>query len=98
MGFYAGDQWRIRPRLTLTFGTRLDVVRYPTKPNANPIAVTNFGYATDVVPNNTVWSPRAGFNYALNDDGTEQVRGGAGRVHGSHPVRLDFQPVRQHGR
>ena len=77
-GAYAGDQWRLSPALTLTYGIRIDAPRFPEKPRANPIAVSNFGYATDVVPNGVEWSPRVGFNYALNDKGTQQVRGGLG--------------------
>ena len=49
-GFYAGDQWRVAPNLTLTYGVRVDIPRFPDKPTANPAAVANFGYATDVVP------------------------------------------------
>jgi hypothetical protein len=85
MGIYAGDQWRVLPRLTLTYGIRADFVRYPTAPNANPVAETNFGFRTDVVPNNTLYSPRAGFNYALRADGMEQVRGGVGLFTGRTP-------------
>ncbi|HTL42762.1 MAG TPA: TonB-dependent receptor [Vicinamibacterales bacterium] len=77
-GFYAGDQWRLTPSLTMTYGLRVDAPRFPEKPRANPISVANFGYSTDVVPNGMEWSPRLGFNYALNDRGTQQVRGGLG--------------------
>jgi hypothetical protein len=77
-GFYAGDQWRVRPSVTITYGVRIDAPRYPTKPNANPIAVQNFGFSTDVVPNQVQFAPRAGFNWDLSGNGTEQIRGGAG--------------------
>ena len=50
-GFYVGDQWRVKPSVTLTYGVRIDAPTYPTKPTANPLAVSTFGYATDVVPN-----------------------------------------------
>ena len=77
-GFYAGDQWRVRPNVTLTYGARIDAPTYPTKPSANPLAVSTFGFATDVVPNQIQVSPRAGFNWDLKGTGTEQVRGGIG--------------------
>ncbi|MBE3123333.1 MAG: hypothetical protein IMZ65_00845, partial [Planctomycetes bacterium] len=81
-GFYVGDQWRTKRRVTLTYGLRLDVPRFPSKPTANPVAVTNFGYSTDVVPNGVQWSPRVGFNWDPKGNGTEQIRGGVGMFTG----------------
>jgi len=78
LGFYAGDQWRAFPRLTVTYGLRVDAPTFPTKPNANPAAVANFGFATDVVPSHLQWSPRVGLNYDLTGQGRQQVRGGVG--------------------
>ena len=77
-GLYAGDQWYLRPRVTLTYGIRMDAPQYPDKPNANPVAVSSFGYATDVVPSDVQWSPRVGFNWTLNDTNTAQFRAGVG--------------------
>jgi hypothetical protein len=77
-GFYAGDSWRTRPNMTVTYGLRIDAPRFPDKPNANPLAVANFGFATDVVPNHIQYSPRVGINYDLSGKGTQQVRGGIG--------------------
>jgi Carboxypeptidase regulatory-like domain len=90
-GFYAGDQWRLHSKLTLTYGMRADFVRYPDRPNANPIVPANFtndgGTAlhTDVVPNNTLYSPRVGFNWAMNAEASEQIRGGVGIFAGRTP-------------
>jgi hypothetical protein len=84
-GFYAGDVWRFNARTTITGGVRADIVRYPIIPNANPAAVDNFGFRTDVVPNNTLFSPRVGINYALRADGSEQIRGGVGLFAGRTP-------------
>jgi hypothetical protein len=77
-GFYAGDQWRAKSNLTVTYGIRMDAPRFPDKPHANPASVANFGFATDVVPNGLEWSPRVGVNYDLSGKGTQQVRGGIG--------------------
>ncbi len=85
MGFYAGDQWRIHPRWTVTYGTRVDMTRFPDKPSANPVAVDNFGLRTDEVPNNVLWSPRAGFNWDRKGTGREQIRGGFGLFAGRTP-------------
>jgi hypothetical protein len=85
LSFYAGDQWRVKPTLTITFGTRIDVVRFPDKPTANPVAQDNFGYATDIVPNNILWSPRVGFNWNRSASLKEQIRGGVGMFAGRPP-------------
>ena len=84
-GFYAGDQWRARTNLTITGGMRVDIVRFGNKPTANPAAITNFGYATDEVPNTTLYSPRVGFNWSPKHDPTEQIRGGIGLFAGRPP-------------
>jgi Carboxypeptidase regulatory-like domain len=86
-GFYAGDRWRLADNLTLTYGIRADVPRFPDTPLANPVAVTDFGYRTDVVPSPTSWSPRVGFNWDMSGGkGTQrQVRGGVGIFSGRTP-------------
>jgi hypothetical protein len=85
-GFYAGDKWRARNNFTLTYGVRVDLPRFPDKPHANPLSVTDFGYATDNVPTPTMWSPRAGFNWDLSSSGARrQIRGGLGIFTGRTP-------------
>jgi hypothetical protein len=83
---YVGDQWRVKPDLTLTYGVRFDKPVFPDTPTANPDAVNLFGYQTDIVPAPESWSPRAGFNWDLSGDGTrQQVRGGIGLFSGRNP-------------
>ena len=86
-GFYGGDQWRVRNNVTVTYGLRFDIPRFPDKPSANPVAASTFGYATDVVPGPTMFSPRAGFNWDLSGGGQnrQQVRGGVGMFSGRTP-------------
>jgi hypothetical protein len=84
-GFYAGDQWRPTSRFTLTMGVRADIPTFPDKPTRNPLPEQTVGYRTDEVPGGTLWSPRAGFNYAIGDRSTEQVRGGLGLFSGRTP-------------
>jgi hypothetical protein len=81
-GFYAGDQWRAKPKMTLTYGIRMDAPQYPDKPTRNPVSEELFGYRTDVVPNDVEWSPRVGVNYDVRGDGREQIRGGIGMFTG----------------
>ena len=84
-GFYAGDQWRPTSRFTLTMGVRADMPTFPDKPTRNPVTESTVGYRTDEVPGGVMWSPRAGFNLAIGDSGTEQVRGGVGLFTGRTP-------------
>jgi hypothetical protein len=85
-GFYAGDQWRVHPKFTLTYGLRWDKPHFPDKPTANPASVANYGFATDIVPSPSSWSPRAGFNWDLSTDSfRQQVRGGFGLFSGRNP-------------
>ncbi len=84
-GFYAGDLWRAASNLTLNFGLRVDIPTFPDTPNANPAAVANFGYGTDVTPSAKMWSPRAGFNWNIGGDSQQQLRGGAGVFSGRPP-------------
>ncbi len=85
IGFFAGDNWRVAPSFTLTLGLRVDIPIFPDKPTANPDAVALFGYATDVAPSPTMWSPRMGFNWDIGGEGRRQLRGGAGFISGRTP-------------
>jgi hypothetical protein len=103
-GFYVGDQWRPRSDLTVTVGVRLDLPRFPDKPTRNPDAQAIYGYSTDVVPNQQLWSPRIGVAYAVDADRAEQIRGGVGLFTGRTPyvwlsnqygnTGIEFQRVR----
>ncbi len=85
LGFYVGDQWRVRPNVTLTMGARIDVPLFGDKPTANPVAVANFNFATDTTPSAITYSPRIGFNWDVNSDGKQQIRGGIGMFSGRTP-------------
>ena len=85
-GVYAGDQWRVKPNLTLTYGVRLDKPNFPDVPNANPTSVANFGYRTDIAPAPTMFSPRIGFNLDMSGMASrKQLRGGIGSFAGRTP-------------
>ena len=84
-GFYVGDQWRPSDRFTASFGVRLDLPTFPDKPTANPDAVAIYGFRTDEVPNQQLWSPRAGFTYAISQDRNELIRAGLGLFTGRTP-------------
>jgi hypothetical protein len=87
-GFYAGDKWRVKPNLTITYGVRFDKPHFPDTPHNNPIALSEFGYSTTTVPNPTMWSPRIGFNWDLSNGqatSRKQLRGGIGMFSGRTP-------------
>lgn len=84
-GLYAGDQWRVKNNLSVTYGIRFDTPSFPDKPSSNPLALQYFNYGTDVVPVDRIWSPRAGFNWQVSDKRREQVRGGIGIFSGRTP-------------
>jgi hypothetical protein len=85
LGFYAGDQWRAANNFTLSYGLRFDTPIFPDKPTANPQAVSLYGYATDVVPDDYTLSPRVGFNWNLSETSRQQVRGSIGYFGGRTP-------------
>jgi hypothetical protein len=87
LGFYAQDEWRLLPDLRLTFGLRLDVPVFTSKPSYNPDVEAVFGLRTDKVPSgNVLWSPRFGFNFDLSRGRrTTQIRGGTGVFSGRIP-------------
>jgi hypothetical protein len=87
LGLYAGDQWRLRPNFTITYGVRWDKPIFPDDPTANADALALYGVRTDVVPATQTWSPRAGFNWDLSGDTAtrQQVRGGLGLFGGRTP-------------
>jgi carboxypeptidase family protein len=88
-GFYAQDDWRITPRLTLNLGLRYDVLTWPVEVEDRQ---ANFNLATGAIDlanqngasrafidndyNN--FGPRIGFAYQLTSDGKTVVRGGYG--------------------
>ncbi len=91
-GFYAQDEWAATPMLKITAGIRADLPVYSTHPNYNKAvddtlyAVTGIHYRTDEPPKNSVvFSPRVGFNWALDEERTAQVRGGIGIFSGRFP-------------
>jgi hypothetical protein len=88
-GFFAQDDWRLTPRLTLNLGMRWDVMTQPVEvanrqanfdiaSGALVIAGSN-GAPRGLIPNDwNNFGPRAGFAYQLTKDAKTVVRGGIG--------------------
>ncbi|HTY58281.1 MAG TPA: carboxypeptidase regulatory-like domain-containing protein, partial [Bacteroidota bacterium] len=85
-GLYAQDEWTVMPSLKVTAGVRVDIPTYPDHPNYNFKADSTYGYRTDTPPKTTLaFSPRVGFNWAVDEERISQVRGGLGIFYGRFP-------------
>ncbi len=85
-GFYGGDQWAVKPNLTLTYGLRVDIPFFPDEPSYNQFTVDTYGVATNNMPDGEqLWQPRFGFNWDVGNDGQQQLRGGLGVFAGRTP-------------
>jgi len=86
IGLYFGDQWAVRPNLSLTYGLRLDIPYFPDEPSRNPFTETTYGFRTDEMPDGEqLWQPRLGFNWDVGGAARRQLRGGAGIFAGRTP-------------
>jgi len=88
---YAEDKYHVTDNFRLTYGIRADYDVYPTSlaPNPNAAALT-FQQGIQVDPsklpaNRIQISPRIGFNWDVNGDGSTQIRGGSGLFSGLVP-------------
>ena len=86
-GFYAQDQIDLNDRFNVSLGLRADIMAMPDAPLENPSFAAAFpGRNTSEVPSgNIMWSPRLGFNAALDEDRRTQIRGGTGIFTGRNP-------------
>jgi hypothetical protein len=88
---YIQDKYHITDNFRLTYGLRADYNAFPSSldPNPNAAALTfQGGTHVDVskLPKNRIQlSPRVGFNWDVNGDGSTQVRGGSGLFTGPVP-------------
>ncbi len=80
LSLYGQDEWNVTDNFRLTYGLRVDMPVFPTKPQENTAFATDFpGYSTSVLPKTRLlWAPRIGFNWDVNNNGMTQIRGGVG--------------------
>lgn len=76
-GLYAQDQWQVSPQFSLTVGLRVDIPVFFDQPTyADEV---NQDYDNPEVPSGQIlWNPRVGFNWDINAEQTQQLRGGVG--------------------
>jgi hypothetical protein len=98
---YLQDEWSVNDRLKVTPGIRFDIASLPNKPALNAGLVnspTNDARTLNQTYSHTPWqdltngylgnvqiSPRLGFNYDVQGDGSVVVRGGTGIFTGRVP-------------
>ncbi len=86
IGLYAGDSWRVRDDVTITYGLRIDAPFFPDSPTFNPTTVATYGFDTSEMPDGEMLvQPRFGFNWDVNGDARSQLRGGLGIFAGRSP-------------
>jgi outer membrane receptor protein involved in Fe transport len=90
---YAQDQWNLTPKLSLTYGLRVDMPMFGDAPVANDTIAARFRAAgindvrTDSKPKNQLlWSPRVGLNWDPTGDRKNQIRAVAGIFTGPPPL------------
>ncbi len=95
LSFYAQDEYLATERLSLTFGLRVDMPMYFTKPVDNPfsrsLTLLDENDQPETVDQSKLaglqplFSPRIGFNYDVTGDRSTQLRGGTGIFTGRIP-------------
>ncbi len=85
-GVFGQVKWDVSPRLTVQGGLRYDWSMSDTRPVLNKQFLADTGRRNDgTVDGATDVSPRAGFNYSVNEERSLQLRGGAGYFVGRAP-------------
>ncbi len=85
-GIFGQAKWDVNPRLVVNFGLRMEIADAPIKPALNTTFQTATGFRNDgSLDGVKTFSPRAGFNLALDEQRVTQVRGGFGHFLGRSP-------------
>ncbi len=88
--FYAQDDWKVSPKLTVNLGIRYEPMTDPVELHGNLYTVPNyltdtgFTHVSNVMQTNPSWKnydPRIGFAYDPFSDHKTSIRGGFGMFH-----------------
>lgn len=95
---YAGDQWQVGERVSITMGIRGDVLAISGHAPYNPEVDSIFQRQTDVMPRRRIHlSPRLGFTWDLSGTGRDQLRGGVGIFTGRPPLAWIHSALSSYG-
>ena len=84
--WYVQDQWQVSPNFAMTLGFRADISKFLDDVQHNAAIDSAYGRSTSDVPKSSVqFSPRVGFNWDMNGDQQQQIRGGIGLFVGTPP-------------
>lgn len=84
IGLFAQDTWTASDNLTVNAGFRVDTPNVDDAPVHNASASTAFGYDnSNTIDGQSLFQPRAGFNYTFDTEKPTQVRGGIGLFRGA---------------
>ncbi len=104
LAFFAQDSWRIRPRLTLNYGLRIEKQRNPdteisNQPLVDLVQTASFpvrggrGFNPTSIPDSPVqYGPRVGFAWDPVGDGKTVIRGFSGVYYAASPLLLFATP------
>jgi hypothetical protein len=97
LAFFAQDNWRITPKLSINYGLRVEQQYNPTPDTSNtqilnivqntnfPVRGTGFN-PSDIPDSGWQWGPRLGFAFDPNGDGKTVIRGSGGLYYARTPL------------
>ncbi|HSJ15532.1 MAG TPA: TonB-dependent receptor [Longimicrobiales bacterium] len=95
---WAGDEWRIAGRASITAGLRGDLLHFTGHAPYNRAVDSIFGRRTDALPRARIhFSPRVGFTWDLSGAGRDRLRGGVGLFTGRPPLAWIVPALSSHG-
>lgn len=85
-GLFVQGKWDVNSRLSVTAGVRYEFVETGAPPALNQPFLTTTGFRNDgTIDGTSSFSPRIGFNWAVDDARRTQIRGGIGHFFGRAP-------------